>query len=335
MSETLTQFLARYLISQSTKPTDDNCTYWGPCDLCTYSLSLWDDWVNKTIHNGILNWRYEWDTLMDKLDSDEFNGFWTMVGNTDGKNLYLINDYKFFSQYKCSNFYNSGSPSNTFPGYDTNGNPVGDNPSTQSKVYQKSSRFNKVDNTYHANKAGYRNTIFTDMLEFGRDMFCTNRSFYTMSTGQNDATKTPMDTMLDKEPSAYRSFKSTDQYKKLKAQTGVWNDDMAKTKDADTTQMNLFSNSLAEIITAGDNYYVQNPIPSPYALTKSLLEALMGYDWSDARNGRSRPQKYIGKCVNIGACSKSSTTKWYPGITGQCAKKGVLTGVVKLIFDSL
>ena len=125
------------------------------------------------------------------------------------------------------------------------------------------------------------------------------------------------------------------QYKKLKAQTGVWNDDMAKTKDADTTQMNLFSNSLAEIITAGDNYYVQNPIPSPYALTKSLLEALMGYDWSDARNGRSRPQKYIGKCVNIGACSKSSTTKWYPGITGQCAKKGVLTGVVKLIFDSL
>lgn len=331
MSETLTQFLAKYLISQSTKPSDDNCTYWGPCDLCLYTLDKWDKWINSTIHRGIVDWRYEWNTLMDKLDSDEFNGFWTMMSGED--NQLYIRSYNFFSQYKCSNAdnQNSGYPTKTYPAYNGINNPDGASDSAQSKVFQTSSSITNSGSFLN----GYRNTLFTDILELGRDMMCLNRSWYTMSTGTTLG-KSPVDSLKDR----FKTFTSSDAYKKLIAQTGVWNDKMGEVKKLDEVvdrmYIDLRDGNYIDIVESVDKMLpLQNPIPSPYALVKSLLEALMAYDWSDARNNRNIVDKYVRKCSNVGFCSTASQPKWRPGATQKCMKNGMITGIVKSIFNSL
>ena len=52
------------------------CYNYSPCDLCVYGLGKADDYINKSINNGIVDFRQLWDKAMDKLDGKYFGAPW-------------------------------------------------------------------------------------------------------------------------------------------------------------------------------------------------------------------------------------------------------------------
>ena len=58
------------------KADNGGCYNYSPCDLCVYGLGKVDDYINKTIENGVVDFRQLWDNAMDKLDGKYFGAPW-------------------------------------------------------------------------------------------------------------------------------------------------------------------------------------------------------------------------------------------------------------------
>lgn len=97
-------------ITQS--PSNDNCTYWGPCELCTYALDKYNDAMIKLagrIHDDKTRLSGAWNKFLKWLDkntsttmivsdigqSNSYPGSWNFV-NSDTKP-----DDLFFKMYGC------------------------------------------------------------------------------------------------------------------------------------------------------------------------------------------------------------------------------------------
>ena len=58
------------------KADNGGCYNYSPCDLCVYGLGKVDDYINKTIKDGVVDFRRLWDKAMGKLDGKYFGAPW-------------------------------------------------------------------------------------------------------------------------------------------------------------------------------------------------------------------------------------------------------------------